>query len=35
MFIYKEIQTKGVNGAYFAEELRWLAKTVLDSSDKT
>jgi ClpP class serine protease len=32
MFIYKEISNEGVNGAYFAEELRWLvengAKTV-------
>jgi hypothetical protein len=34
MFIYKEISNEGVNGAYFAEELRWLvengAKTVLN-----
>jgi hypothetical protein len=30
MFIYKEISNEGVNGAYFAEELRWLrSKTVL------
>jgi ATP-dependent protease ClpP protease subunit len=26
MFIYKEISNEGVNGAYFAEEMRWLAE---------
>lgn len=26
MFIYKEISNEGVNGAYFAEEMRWLTE---------
>lgn len=26
MFIYKEISNEGVNGAHFAEEMRWLAE---------